>query len=318
MMHMIRKMPLPFPLYCYMNLPFVEKMAKQVENEDANSTDYKSLSESCDNQADLHQSSQEVACILIAVLRDQHVEGKKLENLNEEQRKLVKCYLKFVLVPSAVEKMVKNIGECWNLIPEEFVDLSKRKDETLKKVLSVALKVIYREFLTENKINQSLNPRKYVKRAMINARIFQRYFGRESEKTKKRQSFIYEHSLLFFIKEGVTEEWFEAIIGIRNENPKHKKPCLKFLKKIIDTLKSEQLIQIYRSKIESMVKKTFYVRRKSNPRDTTEESFPKIIEKLENASKKPKIALSICQFKNAINIATMTIEKYIKKYNLTL
>ena len=241
----------------------------------------------------------------------------------DSQKKLVASYLRFVLNPDAINKIfTKELrGSNWSLMRSEFTDLSKRKDETLKKVLSVALKVIYKEYLYENKINQSLNPRKYIKREEVNKRIFKYYFQRESlATTRKNSSKSHEHCLLFFIKEGVTEEWFEAIIGIRHGNPALKTPILTFLIKILETLHSEQLINIYKNKITSMIQKTFLVDKKPKTQEQVvrEDSYTKIIEKLDNSSKKPKTALSICQFRQAIQIANSTLKRFTHKYNLTL
>ena len=271
----------------------------------------------------LAQNLKEVADFLSRILQDMFVEGPKLEQFDEQQKKLVSSYLRFVLNPDAINKIFdKQLrGTNWSLMRSEFTDLSKRKDETLKKVLSVALKVIYKEYLFEHKINQSLNPRKYVKREEVNKRIFSYYFKRESlGTTRKNESKSFEHCLLFFIKEGVTEEWFEAIIGIRHGNPALKTPVLTFLIKILETLHSEQLINIYKKKITSMIQKTFLVDKKPKSQDQAvrEDSHTKIIEKLDNSSKKPKTALSICQFRQAIQIANSTLKRFTHKYNLIL
>lgn len=274
----------------------------------------------CENLA---QNLKDVAEFLSKILQDMFVDGPKLEQFDDLQKKLVSSYLRFVLNQDAINKIfTKELrGSKWSLMRSEFTDLSKRKDETLKKVLSVALKVIYKEYLFENKINQSLNPRKYVKREEVNKRIFSFYFNRESQATlRKNDTNSFEHCLLFFIKEGVTEEWFEAIIGIRHGNPALKTPVLTFLIKILETLHSEQLINIYKKKITSMIQKTFLVDKKPRSHENVvrEDSSLKIIEKLDNSSKKPKTALSICQFRQAIQIANSTLKRFTHKYSLSL
>src|SRR3990167_7526481 len=97
-------------------------------------------------------------------------EKKDFDCLTELQRSVVQTYMRYILTAECIVKIFNRDPalEEYKFGADDFLDLSKRKDESLKKGMSVALKVIYKEYLFENKINQSLSPRKYVKRKEIN------------------------------------------------------------------------------------------------------------------------------------------------------
>lgn len=254
-------------------------------------------------------------------------EKKDFDCLTELQRSVVQTYMRYILTAECIVKIFNRDPalEEYKFGDDDFLDLSKRKDETLKKVMSVALKVIYKEYLFENKINQSLNPRKYVKRKEINEMIFRKYFKRDPLIVTRGKIELAEHYLLFFIKEGVTEEWFESIIGIRHQNAdKKKQHNLDFLKKVLDTLRSDKLMDVYRRKITSMAKKIFVMDRKFvleghdrfDP-ETAEEWYKRIQQRLDLRNKKPKTALSILQFSHAINVALGSLRRFVDKYELS-
>ena len=92
----------------------------------------------------------------------------------------------------------------------------------------------------------------------------------------------------------------------------------------MDILRSQSLVNFYRQKIESMIRKTFLIDMNAAERQSgkkTEEPkkfFSLVQNKLVKNSKKPKTALSICQFRQAIQVAIETLEKLIKKYGVQL
>lgn len=276
------------------------------------------------SKAKMHDYSavmRELFDIVIVLMLEHRVESQKIASLTEPQAMLLKTYLKYILTPSCIDRMFRMQAPTLAIHTEDMLDLSKRRDETLKKVLSISLKLIYREYMAKHKINQSLNPRKYVKRSEVNRRIFKEYFDREPMLIKRRSKDIWEHNLLFFIKEGVTEEWFEAVLGVRHGYALHSVPTVAFLEKIYTTLRSEQLLQLYKRKIVSMVKKIFTVEDKYKPEAGSDSKIPEfcyymIQSKLEPCKKKPKTALSVEQFKTAVKIALTTLDKFRCKYGI--
>jgi hypothetical protein len=276
------------------------------------------------SKAKMHDYSgvmRELFDLVIVLMLEHRVESQKIAKLTEPQVMLLKTYLKYILTSVCIENIFGLQKPVMTVQAEDMLDLSKRRDETLKKVLSISLKLIYREYMAKNKINQSLNPRKYVKRSEVNRRIFKEYFDREPMLIKRRNKDIWEHNLLFFIKEGVTEEWFEAVLGIRHGYILHSVTSTTFLEKIYTTLRSEQLLQLYKRKIVSMVKKIFTVDDQYKPHPGSNTKIPDICysiiqNKLEPCKKKPKTALSVEQFKNAVKIALTTLDKFRNKYGV--
>ena len=272
-------------------------------------------------QQDFSAVMKDLFDIVVTILLDHRVEIEKVSGLGTLQTKLLKTYLQYILKPGAVANLFNHQGPMMAISFDDMLDLSRRRDETLKKVLSIALKIIYKEFLIKNKINQNLNPRKYVKRNEINRRIFRYYFEREPLLVSRRRCQTYEHSYLFYIKEGVTEEWFEAILGIRNNYMQLSEPKTHFLERIYSILRSENLITMYKRKIVSMVKKVFTV--DEGHRATLEVTgvVPEIcyeatIKKLEPGQKKPKTALSIEQFKRAVKMTLEALDRFCTKYQI--
>jgi hypothetical protein len=252
---------------------------------------------------------------------EHRVDNHKMVKLAGPQATLLKTYLKYILTPACIDRIFNMQMPAIAIQADDMLDLSKRRDETLKKVLSISLKLIYREYTAKYKINQSLNPRKYVKRGEVNRGIFREYFDREPMLIKRRNKDIWEHNLLFFIKEGVTEEWFEAVLGIRHGNILHSVPSTTFLEKIYSTLRSEQLLELYKRKIVSMVKKVFTVEDKYKPQPSAASNIPEICyviiqNKLEPCKKKPKTSLSVEQFKSAVKVALTTLDKFRSKYGV--
>ena len=270
-------------------------------------------------------SMKQVAHAIIAVLRDEEVDCSEVRSLGAPESKMLKTYLSFALSQKMLNQVFSDSHSVLRLKQSDYLDLSKRKDEILKKVLSVVLKMIYKEFLAKNKINQTLNPCKYIKRKDINFKIFQHYFNRPSQivEYKKKQK-EFEHNLIFSIKEGVTEVWFETILGLKSKTGETITPDLDFLQKIMDILRSHDLVEFYQQKIESMIHKTFLIDKKTTPQQRVEEKvetvkFYSVVQnKLVKNSKKPKTALSICQFRQAIQVAIETLEKLIRKYGVQL
>lgn len=272
-------------------------------------------------QQDYSSVIKELFDIVVTILLDHRVEIPKIKCLAILQTKLLKSYLQYILKPGAVANLFSHPGPLMTIEFEDMLDLSRRRDETLKKVLSIALKIIYKEFLIKNKINQNLNPRKYVKRNEINRRIFISYFEREPLLVSRRRCQTYEHSYLFYIKEGVTEEWFEAILGIRNNYMQLSEPKTLFLERIYSILRSEHLVTMYKRKIMSMVKKVFTV--DEGHRGTLEVTgivpdacYEAAMKKLEPGQKKPKTALSIEQFKRAVKMTLEALDKFCSKYQI--
>lgn len=260
--------------------------------------------------------------IVVKLMLEHKVEGSKVAQLTSIQSSLLKAYLQYILVPCCIERIFSLKEPCIQIKTEDMLDLSKRRDETLKKVLSISLKLIYREYIHRHKINQSLNPRKYIKRSEVNRRIFKEYFDREPMLVKRRNKEAWEHNLLFFIKEGVTEEWFEAVLGVRHSFILHSAPCTTFLEKIYSTLRSDQLLHLYKRKIVSMVKKFFTVDDEYKPLPGSDSKLPDVcysicLSKLEPCKKKPKTALTIEQFKSAVKVAVATLDRFKQKYKVT-
>lgn len=272
-------------------------------------------------QQDFSGVMKELFDIVVAILLEHKVEAAKIRNLIPLQSQLLRTYLQYILKSQAVCNLFDSQGPIVIIEYEDMLDLSRRRDETLKKVLSIALKIIYKEFLVKNKINQNLNPRKYVKRNEINKRIFRHYFNREPLLVSRRRCQTYEHSYLFYIKEGVTEEWFEAILGIRNNYMQLVEPKTSFLERIYSILRSEHLITMYKRKIISMVKKVFTVEEgHRGTLDITgvvpEACYHSAMKKLEPGQKKPKTALSIEQFRRAVTMTLEALDRFCCKYQI--
>jgi hypothetical protein len=265
---------------------------------------------------------QQVAEVVINILRDEVVDCSKVRSLGEPQSKILRTYLSFSLSKTMIDQVFSDSRSVITLKQCDYLDLSKRKDEILKKVFSVALKMIYKEFLAKNKINQTLNPCKYIKRKDVNLKIFQHYYSRLPQTVHFKKVKESEHNLIFSIKEGVTEVWFETIIGLKSKATQENSPELQFLQKIMDILRSHDLVDFYRHKVESMVCKTFLIDKKATSGAHDErsadpfQSFSLVQDKLVRNSKKPKTALSICQFRQAIQVAIETLEKLIRKYGV--
>lgn len=272
-------------------------------------------------QQDFSSVIKELFDIVVAILLDHTVLIDKLRSLRPIQVDLLQTYLQYILKPMAVDKLFTYKEPVMLIAYDDLLDLSRRRDETLKKVLSIALKIIYKEFLLRNKINQNLNPRKYVKRNEINRRIFKYYFGREPMQVSRRRCQTYEHSYLFYIKEGVTEEWFEAILGIRHQCLQLAEPKTQFLERIYSILRSEHLIAMYKRKIISMVKKVFTIDQSHRVDIAASGDIPDICydltkKKLEPGQKKPKTALSVEQFRKAVKMTLEALDRFCTKYQI--
>jgi hypothetical protein len=252
---------------------------------------------------------------LLRVLINKEIDKREFGSLSTNEKSILLTYLGYVLKPEATQKLCSGTLSAIILSDDDFCDLTKRKDETLKKVFSTSLKMIYKDFIWRHAINKNLNPRKYVKREEINRRLFFEYFGREPQPTKRNQGRFYEHNALFFIKEGVTDEWFESIIGIRHLGLP-KVPSTKLLEEILSTLYSENLVEAYKLKIESMLEKLFDCSEERKIGMDFETQLQTVKNRLEFTSKKPKIALAIPQFRQAIKLSLSTLKKIIGKYNI--
>ena len=135
---------------------------------------------------------------------------------------------------------------------QDFYRPSKRRDETLKKILSQALKKIYRDFIKKHGINKSLNPKKYTKRKEINRLIFIEYFKRDPL-TVGRDGKTMESDLIFVIKNGVTKVWFEYAMG-GSDTPNNA-----FLAEIYRIIENGDLFSFYQKKISSMLNRIFLI-----------------------------------------------------------
>lgn len=332
-----KHLPLPFPSWFYESLiinirpravlvkrpPEPLAIQVQVPAEVSNYEGLHKLTKS--KQHDFSAVMKELFEIVVTLLLDHRIEIQKVEVLLPLQKDLLQTYLQYILKPVVIEKVFGLTETTVQITYEDMLDLSRRRDETLKKVLSIALKIIYKEFLIKNKINQNLNPRKYVKRNEINRRIFKYYFEREPMMVSRRRCQTYEHNYLFYIKEGVTEEWFETVLGIRPNavTAAVGEPRTRFLQKIYGVLNSEQLTAMYKRKIVSMVKKSFtlppalYFHEEIYGSESLPASAYDLIKKrLEPAHKKPKTALSIDQFKRAIKLSLDTLDRFCSKYHI--
>ena len=308
------------PLKTYQHLPFIEKQYSRRSSTDTNlEKETSSLDSGLGKRISFSgneeiENREELADIIISILRDQEVKLSIVSNLKENQRVLLQTYLQYVVKPISLPQILSGKESSKKLADEDFVDLSKRKDENLKKVISAVLKVIYNEYISKRGSNPNL--KKDSNRDETNQMMFQYYFARKPTSVKKGHKNVLEHNMAFSIKEGMTQDWFEAVVGLKYSGPSHKKAEGKFLKKIIETLKSDHLIEFYRRKIESMTRKTLIIGRRN--RDT-EINYPdskvhsKVHEKLQCIKKKPKIALSICQFRLAVNFTITTLEKIVRK-----
>ena len=314
------QLAIPFPNSVYQTVPFVG-CVRQPKSTDSNQSTCLSPALQDESSGD---SMQQVAEVIIGILRDGQADCSKMRTLGEPESKMLKTYLSFALSQNMLNQVFSDSHSVLRLNQSDYLDLSKRKDEVLKKVFSVVLKMIYKEFLAKNKINQTLNPCRYIKRKEVNLKIFQHYYHRHPQTVQFKKVFESEHNLIFSIKEGVTEVWFEAILGLKSKPAGADSPDLKFLQKIMDILRSQSLVNFYRQKIESMIRKTFLIDMNAAERQSgkkTEEPkkfFSLVQNKLVKNSKKPKTALSICQFRQAIQVAIETLEKLIKKYGVQL
>lgn len=205
--------------------------------------------------------------------------------LSEAFQSQLKNTLKMNLTDAGLAKLNNpTAGETLRFASADFHKLKKRKDESLKKVMSIVLKVIYRQYLHAHKINQSFNPRTYVKREEINRQIFVKYFGRDpwafddagnkvyqvrnpaevaarkspskakAQKAKQVGKVHLEHMRIFLIKNGVTREWFEYATGQKGGEIRWK-----FFQTIQKILCEERFLRSYRKKIQSMLSRYWKV-----------------------------------------------------------
>lgn len=258
---------------------------------------------------------EEMLDILNELHSSHYLDIYKVKAMSPIERDVFFNYLKYLLRPEAIAKIDSTSVERLLFTTHDYLGLTRRRDETLKKVVSVALKVIYKKFVKSRGINKSLNPKKYMKRREINRVIFQHFFNREPSQFNMKGGKLSEHDALFFVKEGVTEAWFEAIIGL-----KHREVCWKFFETLVQTLASQEVFTLYKQKIHSMLKKIFSINKRIKFEEGTDEELGVwniILRKFTMRSKKPKIALSILQFREAVSIALATLKKLASKFNYT-
>jgi hypothetical protein len=314
------QLAIPFPDSVYQMLPFAGG-ARQLKPSDSNLS---TCSSPVLHDVSGSDSIEQVAELIIGILRDEQADCSKMKSLGEPESKMLKTYLSFSLSQKVLNQVFSDSHTVLRLNQSDFLELSKRKDEILKKVFSLVLKMIYKEFLANKKINQTLNPCKYIRRSDVNLMIFQHYYQRLPQTVLFKKNFESEHNLIFSIKEGVTEVWFEAILGLKCKPTGTSTPDHRFLQKIMDILRSQSLVEFYRQKIETMIRKTFLIDKKIAERQTginpeePRKFFSLVQNKLVKNSKKPKTALSICQFRQAIQVAIETLSKLIKKYQVQL
>ena len=219
--------------------------------------------------------------INLKALQEGKLLGNEFLSLEPELRAELLALLSFNLNDQGYNKVVNvRSGEEIRFTAADCRGLKKRKDESLKKVMSIVLKVIYKQYLRSKGINQSFNPRTYIKREEINRRIFKKFFGRNpfaldstgkrlyeivdpalsasSKKVTKqtsqssnkaaKQEVHLEHMRIFLIKNGVTRDWFEYATGQKGGAVNWM-----FFNEIIKILSEDKFMKSYKKKIDSML-----------------------------------------------------------------
>lgn len=210
--------------------------------------------------------------IMLKILEKELLFGDAYFSLKPELRADLLTLLRLTLNDKGIHKVLKiGPGETIKFSADDFVGFMNRGDECAKMVISMALKVIYKQFLKAKELNQDFNPRTYTKRKVVNWMIFKKFFGRnpyaldsngerlyeivdplssaEAERYDNQEVHL-EHMRLFLIKSGVTKDWFEYATGQKGGRSVN----WKFFNEINKILDSKLFLENYKKKIASMLK----------------------------------------------------------------
>lgn len=184
-----------------------------------------------------------------------------------------------------------------------------RRDGMLKLVLSVALKCIYKSFCSAKNINQTFNPRTYIKRDEINRRIFEFYFQRPSqivdskgavvgvveEGFKIRDGQKAEHQQIFDVQKGVTEEFIRWSLGLKSHKGKRK-----WINHLLSLMagNATKMVDLYTEKSQSMISRIWD--QDSQPVDHDANDILEEGMLVPRKSKTPKNPLTIFEFREAV------------------
>jgi len=209
--------------------------------------------------------------LVVGIYTDCTIDIHKFTALNPEQRHAVILHLKSILSPNRFDCTKDYLcGALLNkrnsilLKNTDFATCNKRQDESLKLVISQALKWLLKNFTKANHINQTTDPNKFVHREAINKLIYKKYFCKDPQSD--------EHMLLFDIQKGINFEWFWIATG-------GVKMRVDFILDLLQILEDSSFFEFYKEKIESMIRRILgLVEFADNP--TTEESRSDEIEKV--------------------------------------
>ncbi len=191
------------------------------------------------------QSAEFLPCVIIMtqVFVSCVFDVKSFLAVTKVQQQVVHALLCRILSPGGLQYLksaLETKQDSLKLRPEDFSkNNSDRTDGVIKLVASQALKKLLRTFKEANKINKSLNPKKYTKRELINRRIYSLFFN--------KQPVLNEHTQLFKIQGGVTRKWFDVAVD-------HGNKTSAFLEALLAILKDEEsLVRLYQAKVQSML-----------------------------------------------------------------
>lgn len=256
--------------------------------------------------------------ILVKIYYECIFDVKKFSELTQEQKEVVLSYLDKILtkerlneLKSFLLKQSLNSMNPLKLKTTDFCVKKSRIDEVLKLVTSQALKKLYHNYMKNNGINKSFNPKKYTKRANINRMIYMHYF--------KKEPLSDEHMKLFLIKNGVTREWFDgAVCGLKKNSA--------FIEDLLKILRDEKFFDFYKSKIDSMIRRILGVVEFAEEQELLNnevEKAKKIKSKLDGGSdtikaKKPKMPCHRYLFQQCIKDTIQKIEELADEKQIKL
>lgn len=278
----------------------------------------------------------ELSTFIQDVLIGSEIDCTKLRRLNQQQKQIVEYLLSLRVTSKHVEEIMNGNYDSYKLTDDCFINISPkivkgrnaklagglpkakkdvvRLDQLYKMVVSPILKLIRKAYRRLKKIKPQISKNE------LSRDIFIYFFKREPQdlfsddrplvSNKKKLIKNCEAEALFYVKRGVTKDWFVRAKDSDNEN-------VQFYEECIFWLESEELRLAYQKRIEKMLAGLLGLESHASlvhlsPEAALDEVIVRIskIDSQKKNQKNPKFPVAICQYKQAIQKTKEKFEKH--------
>lgn len=256
-----------------------------------------------------------VAEIVIHLLNHSEIRCmNEYRSLNEEASRWLHQILGYILTEAAMTALgqAPNDGPYRINFNDYAKETKRRNDVALKFTISLVNKAIYKDFCLDNNINRSFNPNTYKHRGEINERMYRHYLKRNSTRIGDNDKTDWEHQQVFLIKNGVTKQWFQYVIGVAGGKQLRRGFYDRLMKILNDNDRMEQL---YAEKSKSMVKRMLGIDLEGEEEEEAIDLGRRLHVDGEHRAR-PKIPPHMAEFNRCLELTRHKISEFARQYSL--